>query len=248
MSFGDMGKVFAIVPCYNEAGCVATTLHHLRQTHPEITIVAINDGSQDNTLQILRLLELENLIIIDLPFNSGIGTAVQTGLLYAERNGAEYAVKFDSDGQHLAEEIPLLLELLSNNSCDLAIGSRFIEPQKDGFKSTLFRRTGIRFFYFLSKLLTGHGITDCTSGFRAYNRKALEFAAKYYPHFDYPEPEESILFLRNDFRIKEIHCKMAVRQSGKSSITLRKSFYFMFKVSFSMIMGRFRPAIRSKKS
>ena len=246
MSVCDYKKVFVIIPCYNEAGCVAQTLRSLREKIPQITIVAINDGSTDNTLQILQSLDINDLVIIDLPFNSGIGTAVQTGLLYAERNKAEYAVKFDSDGQHLAEEIPLLLESLQKNNSDLAIGSRFIEEQSDGFKSTKLRRIGIKWFYYLSKMLSGRGITDCTSGFRAYNRKALEFAAKYYPHFDYPEPEESILFLRNGFLISEVPCKMASRQAGKSSITFRKSFYFMLKVSFAMLMGGIRPAVRSK--
>jgi glycosyltransferase involved in cell wall biosynthesis len=241
-----MNKTFVIVPCYNEAGSVIATLTHLREVHPDFTIVAVNDGSTDNTLQCLRSIEDEKLIVIDLPFNSGIGTAVQTGLLYAERNGARYAIKFDGDGQHLAEEIELLLAPLTRGEADLVAGSRFLTPDSDGFKSTLLRRAGIRLFYFLTLILTGKGISDCTSGFRAYNRTALEFAARHYPYFDYPEPEESILFLRNNFEVKEVPCKMAVRQSGSSSIHSWKAFYFMFKVSFSMIMGRFRPVIRGR--
>ena len=161
-------------------------------------------------------------------------------------NATEYAVKFDGDGQHIAEEIPLLLEPLQKKCADLVIGSRFLQPDSAGFKSTFCRRAGIRLFHFLTWLLTGRGICDCTSGFRAYNRTALEFAAKNYPYFDYPEPEESILFLRNDFCVKEVPCQMAIRQSGTSSINSWKAFYFMFKVSFSMIMGRVRPATREK--
>ena len=239
-----MSNIFVIVPCYNEAGCVCSVLTHLRAIQPDVTIVAINDGSTDDTLQCLKSLQDPKLVVIDLPINSGIGTAVQTGLLYAERNGADYALKFDSDGQHLAEEIALLLEPLQKGEADLVIGSRFLEPQKTGFKSTICRRMGIHLFHFLSKILTGQGISDCTSGFRAYNRQALEFAARYYPAFDYPEPEESILFLRNGFAVKEVFCKMAIRQTGSSSIKAYKAFYFMFKVSFAMIMERCRPCKR----
>lgn len=240
-----MKKVFVIVPCYNEAGCVVQTLTNLRKTHKEIRIIAINDGSSDNTLELLHSIEDPDLTVIDLPFNSGIGTAVQTGLLYAVRNGAEYAVKFDSDGQHLAEEIPLLLAPLEKGEADLTAGSRFLEGNPDGFKSTFSRRMGIKLFYLLSRFLTGKGITDSTSGFRAYNRKALDFSAKYYPAFDYPEPEESILLIRNGFSVAEVPCKMAVRQSGSSSIKPYKAIYFMLKVSFAMIMEGIRPRKRS---
>ena len=239
-----MKNVFAIVPCYNESGCVRQTLSQLRREHPAITIVAVNDGSTDDTLKCLNSLNDPNLVILDLPFNSGIGVAVQTGLLYAERNGASYALKFDSDGQHLAEEIPLLLAPLQEGKADFVAGSRFLDPQSNGFKSSFFRRMGIKLFHFLSFILTGQAMTDATSGFRAYNRKALEFAAKYYPSFDYPEPEESILFLRNGFAVMEVPCKMAIRQAGHSSINPLKAIYFMFKVSFAMIMAGIRPRKR----
>ena len=209
--------VFVISPCYNEEACVASTMRLLRRSCPDCTIVAVNDGSSDGTLAALRGLDDPDLVILDLPLNSGIGTAVQTGLLYAERHGAAYAVKFDSDGQHPADQIGALLGPLRRGEADFVTGSRFLKGS-DGFRSTFFRRLGIRFFRLLTFLLTGETLTDATSGFRAYNREALEFAAKYYPAFDYPEPEESILFFRNGFRVREIPCRMNERQGGSSSI------------------------------
>ena len=125
------------------------------------------------------------------------------------------------------------------------VGSRFLNP-KYGFKSTFMRRIGIRVFRVLSQLLTGHGITDNTSGFRAYSKRALRFAARYYPSFDYPEPEEVILFLRNGYMVKEVPVAMAERAGGKSSINHFKAVYYMIKVTFSVLMAAMRPKIEGE--
>jgi hypothetical protein len=88
--------------------------------------------------------------------------------------------------------------------------------------------------------LTGQKITDPTSGFRAYNRKAIEFMAQHYPSFDYPEPEEIILAAKNDLRIKEVPVIMRERQHGKSSISAGNSIYYMIKVTLAMIFTALR--------
>ena len=142
------------------------------------------------------------------------------------------------------EEIELLLEPLRSGEADLVIGSRFLKKMDGGFRSSLFRRMGIRLFHILGILLVQTKITDATSGFRAYNKDALQFVAPNYPAFDYPEPEECILFLRNKFRVMEVACRMAVRQGGRSSIRPIKAIYYMLKVSLAMIMERFRPLRR----
>ena len=236
-------NTIAIIPCYNESESIAATINHLLECEPNIRAVVIDDGSSDNSASLIRNLHDPRITVIELPFNSGIGTAVQTGLLYALRSGANYAVKFDGDGQHLPEEIASLTRVLETGEADMAAGSRFLVAEDGGFKSTFLRRVGIKLFQWLTKLLTGKTITDSTSGFRAYNRQALEFAAHYYPAFDYPEPEESILFLRNGFRIKEVPCKMAPRSGGTSSIRPHKAIYYMLKVSLAVLMeGIRRPA------
>lgn len=238
----DASSLTIVIPCYNEEACIVSTLSEVRRNVPQARIVAINDGSSDRTSELLRGIDDPNLTVLDLPFNSGIGVAVQTGLIYAARHGAETAVKFDADGQHPAREIPRLLEAIDNGA-DFVIGSRFV-ADTNGFRSYFMRRTGIRFFRFLIAAVTGCSITDATSGFRAYGREALLFAAENYPSFDYPEPEECILFLRNNFKVVEIPCNMSERQGGRSSIRSLKAVYYMLKVSFAMIMERVRPRIR----
>ncbi len=237
-------SVCIIIPCHNESANILKVLESLQKTDKNFTIVVVDDGSQDNSVELIKSVKSDKIIPLVLPFNCGIGTAVETGLLYAWRHNADYAVKFDGDGQHLAEEISLLLDVLDKDEADLVVGSRFV-ADNEGFKSTAIRRVGIRFFHALSWLLTGQGIADSTSGFRAYNRKALAFAAKYYPSFDYPEPEENILFLRNKFRVKEVPCRMNIRQGGRSSIRPWKALYYMVKVALAMTMAALRaPVIR----
>ena len=239
------GKLFVIVPCFNEEDCISGTLEELRNDLPEAQIVAVNDGSSDRTLSCLRQIEDPNLTVLDLPFNSGIGVAVQTGLRYAAAQGADYAVKFDADGQHPAEAIPGMLNELDRGTADLIIGSRFLE--KEGFQSTFCRRLGIGLFKALNSLLTGQRVTDNTSGFRAYNRAALLFASENYPSFDYPEPEEVVLMAKNRFRITEVPIKMRCRQGGRSSISPVKSVYYMCKVLLAVWMTSLRPATRKKE-
>ena len=124
---------------------------------------------------------------INLPANLGIGGAVQTGYVYAERNHYDIAVQIDGDGQHDPAYLNRLSETLISHDADMVIGSRFIE--NEGFQSTFMRRVGISYFTFLIKLLTGARVTDPTSGFRMVNRKVIQLFAHDYP-VDYPEPEK----------------------------------------------------------
>lgn len=247
MSVVDQKKICIIIPCYNESASIPKVIQSLSSVIPEAFYLFINDASSDDSEKVLRNFTLENMTVITLPVNLGIGGAVQAGLLFAVENGFEYAVKFDGDGQHLASEIKDILKPVELNEADLVIGSRFLCAGY-GFKSTFMRRLGIRLFRSLSRFLTGHLITDNTSGFRAYSRQALEFAARYYPSFDYPEPEEIILFLKNGYRVKEVPVLMAERSGGKSSINPAKAVYYMIKVTFSVFMAAFRPKIGKEES
>ena len=235
------GSVCIIVPCHNEGGCIEKTLQDLRGHCPEVWITVVNDASTDRTAAIVREYQkrMQRLVLLELPINLGIGGAMQTGFRFAARHEFQYAVKFDGDGQHPADRISALLEPLERGEADLAISSRFLKH--DGFQSTPLRRMGIAFFRCLNSLLIRQTITDNTSGFRAYNHKALEFAAEYYPSFDYPEPEEVVLFARNGFRLTEVPVAMRERQGGCSSINCRRAMYYMCKVGFSVIMAALRP-------
>ena len=227
-------RKLVIIPAYNESASIVNTVNDIKTNAPDFDYVVINDHSKDNTLQICKDAGLN---VIDLPLNLGIGGAVQTGYLYACQNGYDIAVQFDGDGQHDAKYLNEMAETLVKEQADMVIGSRFIE--KEGFQSSFTRRLGIRYFTFLIKILTGQKITDPTSGYRMCNRKIIELFAGNYPK-DYPEPETTTWILRKKLKVLEIPVIMRAREEGVSSISLKKSFYYMFKVTMAIIIERTR--------
>ena len=119
----------------------------------------------------------------------------------------------------------------------MVIGSRFIE--KKGFQSSGMRRLGIRYFSILIKLLTGTVITDPTSGLRLVNRKVMKEFSENYPK-DYPEPETVVAILCRNCRVKEIPVIMRKRMGGVSSISMKKSVYYMVKVTLAILFEKIR--------
>jgi len=228
-----------IVPAFNEEKNIVRVIEDLKRTEIKPDVLVINDGSIDMTGPLAK--STKNALVVDLPTNLGIGGAVQTGFKFAARNNYRFAVQFDGDGQHIASEIPKLLEVLQNGKINIALGSRFLE-RSVGFRSTFSRRMGIKIFKAVNSLLIGQKITDNTSGFRAYDHKAIEFLARYYP-IDYPEPEAVILLGRNGFTMRELSVSMQERQGGGSSISGLTGIYYMVKVLLAILMTAMRKPI-----
>ncbi len=233
-------KYIIIIPAYNESDTIAAVVDSLDDLAMELDILVINDGSEDDTA--IRARACKRAGVIDLACNLGIGGAVQTGFIYAARNNFDIAVKFDGDGQHLASEIEVLLQALQGKEVDVVIGSRFLTD--GGFKSTFSRRFGIRLLELVNSFCLGRRLRDNTSGFRAYNRRAIEFLAENYPAIDYPEPEEVVLLARNGFNIVETAVAMAPRQGGNSSISPGRSLHYMAKVLLAILMTHLRPVVK----
>lgn len=236
-----MKHIYIIIPCYNEEGSIKEVLEELQKASESFNdtwqSVVVNDCSTDNTK--IEAEKIPNTTILNLSVNLGVGGAVQTGFIYTNHKKAEYVIKIDGDGQHSPSDIELLLKPLIEGKADIVIGSRFLD-NNEGFKSTLFRRLGIKMLQIACLLLTKQKISDPTSGFRAYNAKALAFMTENYPSFDYPEPEEVVLAVKNNLRIMEIPVKMRERKAGKSSISFYGSFYYMIKVILSMFFIKLR--------
>ena len=227
-------KNLIIIPSFNEQECIKDTVEMIRREAPDFDYVVINDHSTDNTLNILKQNQIN---YINLPANLGIGGAVQTGYLYAYENGYDTAVQVDADGQHDPKYLSMMLDTMKKENADMIIGSRFIENK--GFQSTFARRIGITYFTKLIHMLTGTTITDPTSGLRMGNRKVIELFAKDYPR-DYPEPESIVALLKRGMKIKEVPVMMRERQGGVSSINLKKSVYYMVKVTMAILIENHR--------
>ncbi len=227
-------KKIIIIPAYNEEENIERTVNAIQKSAQGFDYVIINDCSTDNTRKICEEKEFN---IVNLPINLGIGGAVQTGYKYAYENGYDVAVQVDGDGQHDPEFLNTMADYLIEHQVDMVIGSRFIE--KKGFQSSITRRMGIQFFSKLIKVLTGKKITDPTSGLRMIGRNVMEIFSEDYPR-DYPEPESIVAVLRKNMKIEEIPVVMLERQGGVSSISPKKSIYYMVKVTLAILIERIR--------
>jgi len=223
-------KTLIIIPAYNEEASLPGVIRDLREHIPDADVLVVNDGSRDATARVARAM---GAALLDMPFNLGIGGAVQAGCLYALRNDYDIAVQFDGDGQHLAAEIRKLIEPLVEGKADLVIGSRFLVP--GGYRAPLLRKIGINIFSFVLSRILDTAVTDSTSGFRAANRRVIEFFARTYPD-DYPEVEALVLLHKINMRMTEVPVIMRERTGGTSSITPIRSAYYMTKVLMAIFI------------
>lgn len=226
-----MKDKLVIIPAFNEAGCIVNTVNDIIENAPEFDYVVINDCSRDDTY---KLCLEHGFNVVNLPINSGIGAAVQTGYLYAKRYGYNYAIQVDGDGQHDAAFLGTMARYMEEHGTGMLIGSRYIEKQ--GFQSSGLRRFGIKYFTVLIKILTGKRITDPTSGMRMVGRDIIEYFAEEYPK-DYPEPETAVTIVKRGWSVEEIPVVMKERQAGTSSISPKRSVYYMIKVSLACLMA-----------
>jgi glycosyltransferase involved in cell wall biosynthesis len=224
----------AIVPALNEERSIAGVIAEIRAADPEFDVIVIDDGSTDRTSAIAAE---SGAHVITLPFNLGIGGAVQTGYQYARDHDFDLAVQVDGDGQHDPAEIGKLLEPIFDGRADMVVGTRFAEG--GGYRGTRLRRIGIHLFAAIVSLMVRARVTDTTSGFRAVNRKGIRLFAADYPH-DYPEVEATVLLARHRLKMVEVPVQMRVRETGNSSITAFQSVYYMVKVLLALFIGLFR--------
>lgn len=223
-------RVLVIVPALNEAEAIADVVADIRRAVPNAEILVVDDGSTDRTAGVAASAGAR---VARMPFNAGIGTAVQTGFRLAADEGFDVAIQVDGDGQHPAEQVPLLLAAITDSGANYVIGSRFAESGE--YRPSFARRRGIAVFSRLVSILARQRVTDTTSGFRAADRRTIRLFADHYPH-DYPEVEAVILAKRNALRIVEIPVQMRQRATGRSSITPLRSLYYMAKVTLAVLV------------
>ena len=228
-------RLVAVVPAWNEEGAIGRVVDEIRAFDRTATIVVVDDASSDETAGVA---EAHGATVLRLPFNVGIGGAVQTGFRYARDEGYDVAVRLDGDGQHDAAELGTLLAPVYAGSADLVIGSRFVDPGGT-YRPPFARRIGIRVFARLVSVLGGQRVTDTTSGFVALNRAGIELFAVEYPH-DYPEVEATLVAVRSGLRLAQVQVDMRERQAGTSSITFVRSLYYIVKVMLALLIASLR--------
>ena len=219
-------RLLVIIPAYNDEESISSTVDELTSTLPGVDYVVVNDGSKDGTERIC----LEHgYNYVSLPVNSGLTVGFQTGMKYALRNGYDYALQFDADGQHRPEYISKMLDLAVAEDVDIVIGSRFVNKCKE----VSARMLGSRIITVAIKLTTGKRVADPTSGMRMFNRKMIERFAN--DDSLNPEPESISYLMKKGAKVREVQVEMRERQAGESYLNIPKSIAYMARACISIL-------------
>jgi len=233
------GELLVIIPAYNEQANVAMVIGGVLRHLPQADVAVINDGSRDRTA---RVATEAGATVINLPYNMGYGAALQTGYKYARENGYRFLAQIDADGQHDPVYILDMLALLTGGQADIVIGSRFLED--NGYRAPFAKRVGMLLFGTVASWVTGHKVTDPTSGYQALNRKAFCYCAEDVYPSDFADADVLIMFHRAGFRVREVPVRMYPSANKQSRYLNMYSFltpiYYIFKMSLAVSVGLLR--------
>jgi len=224
-------RVLIVIPAYNEAGKIGQVIADLRRHVPEMDITVIDDGSIDDTAGIARR---QGVTVLRMPFNLGIGGALQTGYMYAAEKGYHVAVQFDGDGQHRADQVRGLIAPILAGRADMAIGSRMMG--KGDYRFPLMRRIGACLISLITRIVTRRRILDPTSGFRATSRRAIEFFSRNYPQAYLDSAEITVWVLRQGMIVEETPAEM--RSAEHSSIGSIRGVVHAVRICMALLIDR----------
>jgi glycosyltransferase involved in cell wall biosynthesis len=221
-----------VIPAFDEAASIGAVVAAARAALPGATLIVVDDGSGDGTAEHARRAGAE---VLRLPFNCGIGVAVQAGLRFALGHGAAMVVRLDGDGQHDPRDAAKLVAAVEAGA-DYAIGSRFLAGGTGGYRSSPVRRVGIGWFAAVLRLVGAGGVTDPTSGFFVANAAAARCLAEHYAS-DFPEVDAVVRLARQGFRLTEVPVVMRERSGGQSSIGTVTAVVYMVKVTVAILVA-----------
>jgi glycosyltransferase involved in cell wall biosynthesis len=224
-------KLLILIPAYNEEGAVGGVVGEVHAVMPEVDVLVVDDCSDDATRNVAQNAGAR---VLTLPHHLGLGGCVQAGYRLAYETGYEYVIRVDGDGQHDPRDIPTVLQALQRESCEMVIGSRFLNGA--GTHTTWVRAVGIAFFRVVLRPILGRPVRDPTSGFVGVNRTALAVFSKSFP-LEYPEIEALVVLQRKRFRFVEVPCRMRPRVAGRSTITAVKSLYYIAYVLLGVLVN-----------
>jgi glycosyltransferase involved in cell wall biosynthesis len=241
-------RTLVFIPAWNESASIGAVVADVHRHLPAADVLVVDDGSTDATTARARQ---SGVLVATLPFNQGLGAALQTGYLYALREGYDFCAHLDADGQHPPAEVARLLAEVEADRADLVIGSRYakqpeplpgvaMEMEGEDYKATWTRTIGINVFRVFLTLATRQRFTDTTSGMRAANRRVMSlFSENYSP--DFAEIESLQLAVREGLRVEEVPVRMLERTGGTSFLTPLRSAFFIFKGLIVILVGLFKP-------
>jgi glycosyltransferase involved in cell wall biosynthesis len=235
----DATRTIAIIPAYNEEEALPGVLAELRATVPGIDVVVVSDGSRDRTAEVARAAGVH---VVELPYNLGIGGALQTGFRFARRGGWRRAVQVDGDGQHDPGQVLRLLTGLDEGA-DLVIGTRFASGDS-GYRVGRTRGRAMGAMRVAVRVLSGRRFTDTSSGFRAFSGPMIDYFAETYPSEYMDSVEALLLALREGFGVVEVPVTMRARQAGQASNRNLRLVYHFVRLAIVMVSGASRRRVR----
>lgn len=222
--------VLVAIPAYNEAGSVAQVVRSVQDTGVAHEILVVDDGSTDLTGAVARSAGAH---VLTLPFNVGVGGAMRTAFLYARRKGYPYVVQVDADGQHDPGQIETLVAGLDRAS--VVIGSRFADPQQRS-EVGISRRPVMKLLAWAIGRISHCRLTDTTSGFRAFDARAIALYARHYPaEYLGDTVEATVIAARARLPITEVPVQMGDRMAGQPSQSGIKSVLYVGRVLLALI-------------
>lgn len=231
-------RVLIIVPAWNEAKNVGTTVREIRAANPAHDVVVIDDGSADQTSLIAREAGAR---VLTLPFNLGVGGAMRTGFTYAQRHGYRRAIQVDADGQHNPADIDLVLAGLDR--ADISIGARFADVGDYTVRGP--RRWAMIFLARVLSRVAKTRLTDATSGFRAAGPRAIDQYVRYYPAEYFGDTLDSLVAACHaGLTVTQVPVAMRPRMHGTSTQGTFGATMYLLRAVFALslaVMRRARP-------
>jgi hypothetical protein len=215
-------RIVVISPAHNEEANVGAVIHAMPEEIDgyDIVPIVVDDGSEDATADAARR---AGALVASLPIRRGGGLALRVGYEIALRLGADIVVTIDADGQHLPEEMPVLVKPIIEGQADHVNGSRMLGEFERG---PMIRHAGVHFFSWLVTILAGQRITDASSGYRATRADMLRKLVLEQDQFW--SSEVLIECLRHRARIVEVPVTFLTRRGGESKKpkSLRYGWHF----------------------
>jgi glycosyltransferase involved in cell wall biosynthesis len=231
------------IPAWNEERSLPGVLAEAHGSLPDADLLVIDDGSTDGTAEVARAAGAD---VVSFNENRGLKEGIAEGYRQALVRGYDFCGRLDADGQHPADELKKMLELVRSGECDVAIGSRFL-PESGAYKPAPERVFGTSLLRLLMRLRLGQPISDGTSGLYAVNRSALALLADTYV-CEAPEVEALVRITDANLRLQEVPVHMRQREHGESSFRGKRAVKLVVTIGLTLFASALLRRHRQKKT
>lgn len=240
----DSSTYSIVIPAYNESQRIAASLDkvlaYISQQHWVAEVLVVNDGSRDNTAEIVREYVKNHPVVrlIENPGNRGKGYSVRNGMLQAQ---GDLLLFSDADlSSPIYEAEKLFIEI--RKGADMAIGSRWLQRELQTERQPLYRQLFGRIFNVLLRMLLGVKFKDTQCGFKAFNRKAAQelFSRQRIERWSF-DPE--LIFLSGKLGLKVVEVPVEWAHDDRSKINPvvdgMKMFAELVKIRWADLTGKY---------